>query len=416
MMPAFWIIAGLLAFGVLLLLLRPLLRRPRDDGPSRNAMNAAVYRDQLRELENDVASGTLSRAGYEEARGEIERRLLDDVEDAEAPASSHSRSAVWRAVITIGVPLPAAAFAVYFFVGSPQVMLQGGVDAGAQAQPRISPEQLKAMVVRLAERMEREPEDVEGWIMLGRSYRMLEEFGGAARAYANAVERSEPDANLLADYAEMLAMAQGRNLAGEPERILQRALAVDSHNAKALALSGAAAFERRDYTAATDYWERIAHIIPPDSELARSVRGRIEEARALAKGSETAAGRENPAKRAPAAAAATVSGTVELAPALAAQAAPADTLFVFARATEGPRMPLSIVRAQVKDLPLRFTLDDSSAMAPGMNLSSHKRVIVGARISRSGNASPQPGDLEGYSAAVDVGAAGIQITINSRVP
>lgn len=420
MIGVFWIIAGLLAVGVLLLLLPPLLRRNPDAGTSRDAMNAAVYRDQLLELEGDVAAGTLSRAGYEEARSEIEQRLLEDVSGEGAPAASAS-SPPWRAAIAIGVPLPIVAFAVYFLVGSPQVMLQGGADT--QAAHSVGPDEIRAMVGRLAARMEKEPGNVEGWIMLGRSYTMLEQFGDAARAYANAVERSAPDAALLADYADALAMAQGRNLAGEPEKILQRALAIDPRNVKALALAGTAAFDQRDYAKAVGYWERIVQIAPADSELARSVRGSIEEARELA--GATGQPARAPAvadakavleKGTPVAAAGTVSGLVELAPSLAAKAASTDTVFVFARAADGPRMPLAIMRAQVRDLPLKFSLDDSSAMAPGMNLTSHKQVIVGARVSKSGNAMQQPGDLEGHSASIDVGASDVRIVINRQVP
>lgn len=416
MIGVFWIIAGLLAVGVLLLLLPPLLRRNPDAGTSRDAMNAAVYRDQLLELEGDVAAGTLSRAGYEEARSEIEQRLLEDVSGDGAPAASAS-SPAWRAAIAIGVPLPIVAFVVYFLVGSPQVMLQGGADT--QAAHSVGPNEIRAMVGRLAARMEKEPGNIEGWIMLGRSYSMLEQFGDAARAYANAVERSAPDAALLADYADALAMAQGRNLAGEPEKILQRALAIDPRNVKALALAGTAAFDQRDYAKAVGYWERIVQIAPADSELARSVRGSIEEARELAKATGQSAARAPAmanAKAAPVAAAGTVSGLVELAPSLAAKAASTDTVFVFARAADGPRMPLAIMRAQVRDLPLKFSLDDSSAMAPGMNLSSHKQVIVGARVSKSGNAMQQPGDLEGHSASIDVGASDVRIVINRQVP
>ncbi len=405
----FWVIAGLLAASVLLLLMPPLLRRAPDAGPSRDAMNAAVYRDQLRELKEDVASGALSRSGYEEARREIEHRLLEDVAGT-ATAAPVTRSAAWRAVLVMGVPLPAAAFALYFLIGSPQVVLQGGANADVQAQHSISPDELKAMVAKLAARMEQESEDVEGWIMLGRAYRILEQFDDAARAYANAVERSEPDADLLADYANMLAMGPGQDLAGEPEKILQRALVLDPRNVKALALAGSVAFKRHDYAAAASYWERLVQVVPPDSELARSVHGSLKEARERTQWSSTAE------KETSATASGTVSGIVELAPSLAAQAAPSDTVFVFARAVEGPRMPLAIIRAQVKDLPLSFTLNDSHAMAPGMNLSSYKQVIIGARISRSSDAAPQPGDLEGYGVPVDVGTAGIQITINSRIP
>lgn len=414
MISAFWIISGLLAAGVLLLLLPPLLRKAPDAGPSRDAMNAAVYRDQLRELEADVASGTLSRGGHEEARCELERRVLEDVSGTGAVAPS-AGSPAWRAAIAVGVPLPVAAFALYFMIGNPQVMLPGGADAGIQAPHSTDAEQIKVMADRLAARMEREPDDVEGWIMLGRSYGILDRFADAARAYANAVARSGPDAALLADYADALAMAQGRNLAGEPEKILRRALAIDPRNVKALALAGTAAFDRQDYTGAVGYWERIVELVPAGSELAQSVQGSIAEARELAGKSGTSAPATGATAARPAAAGGTVSGIVELSPALAARVAPTDTLFVFARVTEGPRMPLAIIRTQAKELPLKFTLDDSSAMAPGMTLSSRKHVVIEARVSKTGSAMRQPGDLEGASPAVEVGAAGITVLIRSEV-
>jgi cytochrome c-type biogenesis protein CcmH len=264
--------------------------------------------------------------------------------------------------------------------------------------------------------MEKEPDNVEGWTMLGRSYTALGEFAEAARAYGNAVARSGSDATLLADYADALAMAQGRRLDGEPEKLIERALAIDPQNLKALALAGSAAFERHEYAAAAGYWERILKVLPEDSQFTQSVRASIAEARELAKqpgAPVSVAGEATASDKAPPAAKA-VSGIVQLAPALAARVAPDDTLFVFARAAEGPRMPLAVVRARAKDLPFKFTLDDRNAMAQGMKLSSQKQVIVGARISKSGNATPQNGDLEGVSQPVAIGATGVIVLVNAE--
>jgi cytochrome c-type biogenesis protein CcmH len=211
-------------------------------------------------------------------------------------------------------------------------------------------------------------------------------------------------------------MAQGKRLDGEPEKLIERALAIDPQNLKALALAGSAAFERRDYPAAAAYWERILKVVPEDSQFTQSVRASIAEARQLAK----QAGAPAPVARAPAApekappAANAVSGVVQLAPALAARVAPDDTLFVFARAVEGPRMPLAVVRATAKDLSFKFTLDDRNAMAAGMKLSSHKQVIVGARISKAGTATPQSGDLEGVSQPVEIGASNVTVLVSAE--
>ena len=216
--------------------------------------------------------------------------------------------------------------------------------------------------------------------------------------------RSPRDAQLLADLADVLAMTRGGagagNLQGEPEQLVLRALEIDPKNLKALALAGTAAFERKDYSSAVRYWERMLPLVPADSEDARSIQGSLAEARAL--------GGKSPPGNA-------VKGMVRLSSKLAAAAAPDDAVFIFARAAEGPAMPLAVKRARVRDLPLEFSLDDSMAMAPGMNLSAHARVVVGARVSKSGLATPQPGDLQGLSKPVSNDARGVSVVIDSVV-
>jgi cytochrome c-type biogenesis protein CcmH len=415
-MILFWSVVSLFIAAALGLLLPPLLRRrTAAPGASRKATNVAVYRDQLRELEQDLAVGVLSRERYEEAKREIERRLLDDVGDG-VEESAHVGTTGRNAAVVIGAALPLVAFALYFAVGDFPALLPGGAANPQSEAHNVSEAQIRELTGRLAARMEKEPDNVEGWTMLGRSYTALGEFAEAARAYGNAVARSGSDATLLADYADALAMAQGRRLDGEPEKLIERALAIDPQNLKALALAGSAAFERHDYPAAAAYWERILKVVPEDSQFAQPVRASIAEARELAKQpsapvsvarAATAADKAPPAAKA-------VSGIVQLAPALAARVAPDDTLFVFARAAEGPRMPLAVVRARAKDLPFKFTLDDRNAMAQGMKLSSQKQVIVGARISKSGNATPQNGDLEGASPPVEIGASGVTVLVNAE--
>jgi len=202
-------------------------------------------------------------------------------------------------------------------------------------------------------------------------------------------------------------MAQGRTLKGEPEKLLKRALAADPKNVKALVLAGTAAFDRNDKAGAIRYWERALLVLPAESEMA----GRVRESIAEAGGSTEFA----QAKPAPVQAGARVSGVVSLHPTLAGKVAPDDTVFIFARAAEGPRMPLAILRKRARDLPVKFTLDDSMAMAPQMKLSAFPRVVIGARVSKTANATPSPGDLQGLSQAVTVGATGVAVTIDSEV-
>lgn len=405
-MTAFVLIAGLLAIGALAFVVLPLLKRGSNSGVSRNAINVAVYRDQLRELEADLRAGTLAQDQYERSRGEIETRLLQDVSATEGVAA---RPGSKLGAIAFAIALPVCALAIYLVVGNPQAIQMAGTPQSTAHG--VSGEQMLAIVEKLAARMRANPEDPEGWKILARSYAALGRFKEASEAYANATARSPGDAQLFADYADALAMAQGRSLEGEPEKLIARALAVDPRNVKALALAGTVAFNRKDYAKAVEYWERILAVVPPDSESAQGARANIAEARSLAGGTLAA---QPPA--APAAADATrVSGTVKLAPALAAKVEPNDTVFIFARAAEGPRMPLAILRRQASDLPVEFALDDSMAMTPQMKLSSFPLVVIGARVSKSANATPQPGDLEGLSAPIKAGANGVSVVIDSEV-
>lgn len=407
-MTAFVVIAGLLAITALAFVVLPLLKRGRDASVSRNAINVAVYRDQLRELEADLRAGTLAQDQYEHSRQEVEARLLQDVGGTEAAVRPRSE---WGA-IAFAIALPACALVIYLVVGNPQAIQMAGAPQGAPHG--VSEEQVLAMVEQLAARMRANPEDPAGWKILARSYAALGRFKAASEAYANAAARDSNDAQLLADYADALAMAQGRTLEGEPEKLIARALAIDPTNTKALALAGTVAFNRKDYAKAVQYWERILAVVPPDSEIAQGARSNIADARALAGGAPVAATPAAPAQ-APAAATARVSGVVRLAPALAARVEPNDTVFIFARAAEGPRMPLAILRRQARELPIEFALDDSMAMTPAMKLSSFPQVVIGARVSRSANATPQPGDLEGLSAPIKAGANGVSVLIDSEV-
>ncbi len=391
-MTLFWLIGGALALAALAWLLRPLAARASAAAPSRNAANLAVYRDQLRELEADRAAGTLTAEDYERARAELELRLLRDVGESEAPpARRPARTATW----TVAAAVPSLALLVYLVVGNPSAIDREEVH-------RASAAQVEAMVERLAARLRENPDDADGWKLLGRSYAVMGRYEAAADAYARAAVRAPRDAQLLADFADVLAMARGQSLQGEPEKLVLRALELEPGNLKALALAGTAAFERKDFTGAAAYWERMLSHVAPDSEEARSIRQNVAEARALAN------------ERKPDAAAG-VQGTVTLSSKLKDQAAPDDTVFVFARAADGPPMPLAVARIRVRDLPYRFRLDDTMAMTPAMKLSTFPKVVVAARVSKTGSATAQPGDLQGASAPVPNDATAVAVVIDSLV-
>jgi cytochrome c-type biogenesis protein CcmH len=389
-MTLFWLVGAALAAAVLVLLLRPLLKHRNAATISRREANIAIHRDQLRELDADVKGGLLAPADYERARRELEARLLDDASATPLPARSASgRRLAW----TLGAGIPLLGLGIYLVVGTPSALLP-------QSDPHsITAQQLEGMVERLAARLRENPDDVEGWKLLGRSYSVLGRFGESAEAYAKAAARAPRDAQLLADFADVLAMARGQSLEGEPEKLVLRALEIDPANLKALALAGTAAFARKDYVRAAAHWEKMLAHVAPDSEDARAIRANVQEARSLA-----GLGRRE------------LKGTVTLSPKVREHAQADDTVFIFARAAEGPAMPLAVKRVKVRELPVSFALDDSMAMAPGMNLSAHARVVVVARVSRSGSPTPQPGDLQGTTAPIANDAHGVSVVIDSVVP
>ncbi|MCB1906834.1 MAG: c-type cytochrome biogenesis protein CcmI [Rhodocyclaceae bacterium] len=400
-MITFWVVSAMLMAGALLFIVPPLLGgRVRLGGSADHQVaNLSVLRDQLRELEGEHRAGEISDAQFEKARGELERRVLDESAAAESAVAGRPPTGL---VATIVLLVPALAIPLYLYLGSPEALSPATVAARANEAEghALTAEQVQAMVDKLAARLRETPDDAEGWIMLARSYNALGRYGDAAEAFRTLTRLLPADAQLLADYADTLAMSRGRQLSGEPESIITRALELDARNVKALALAGTAAFERADYAAAIGFWERIQTQVQPDSPTARSVAGSIAEAR-----NRLGAAGGGVAAAATAAPQVSVSGRISADPSIADRLQPDDTVFVFARAVGGPRMPLAIVRKQVRDLPFDFTLDDSMAMTPAARLSSFQRVEVGARVSRSGNAMPQPGDIDIFSGAFDPHAA-----------
>jgi cytochrome c-type biogenesis protein CcmH len=275
---------------------------------------------------------------------------------------------------------------------------------------------------------------MEGWLMLGRTYAMMQRFGEAKEAYEKVLALAPENPEVITDYADIVAMTNNGSLIGKPLELIGKALRLDPQNPKALALAGTAEFERRRYKDAAAYWERLLVLVPPaETELAESVRNSIAEAKSLAsgKGSTVARAPHQPssgqvppsAENKPGSASAaggatsgTLSGKVTLSPALAGKVSPNDSLYVFARAKTGPRAPLATLRLQVKDLPANFSLNDSMARS-GVQLSTFPdEVIVGARVSKSGSPMPQGGDLQGLSQPVRIGATGINVVIDQQLP
>jgi cytochrome c-type biogenesis protein CcmH len=317
----------------------------------------------------------------------------------------------WLA-IAIGVGVPLLAVTLYQRLGEP-----GAIDpppapaaGGGQRQPAV-----EDMVARLAERLASEPDSSEGWLLLGRSYMALERYAEAADAYGTAHRLLGDSAELLSDLAEAEALTQGQNFLGIPGERLETALRLDPEYPRALWLGAFAAMQRGETDLAVGRWQSLLDNQPADSEAASILRDLIANAGTgadVAAGGTAAAGEPLATDTGPG-----LTVNVILADHLAAELDGGETLFVFARAAQGPPMPLAVARGQVSDLPLTVTLDDSMAMAPGMKLSNFDRVVVGARISMSGSPTASSGDLQGFSGPVSTsGDSTVNVAITEKVP
>ena len=402
----FAIIAAALLVVVLVIILRPLLRSEKSTAEDealassdQREANLEIYREQLADLERDRADGSLAEVDFLAARGELQRRLLDEVQpDSGVRLKRGGRGAAY--VLLLALPL--LSVAGYLILGRPQAL------DPASTQPRMNEQQIDSMLVQLEQKLKAKPDDHKGWVMLARSYKVLGRFAEAAQAYSHGGPLLEGDSTLLADYAEVLAQAN-RKFDGKPMELIAAALKIDPAEPQALFLAGAAASERRDFAAVVDYWGRLLPQLEAGSEEAKSLGEAVDKARAIVEGK---VGTAEPTAQAPE----TVSGEVALSGKVAAQAKPDDLLFVFARPDEGSRMPLAVVRAKVADLPLQFSFDDSMALSGGQKISDLGTISIEARVAKAGKAQSSSGDLFGIVKGVKPGTRDVKVVIDQVQP
>jgi cytochrome c-type biogenesis protein CcmH len=395
-MNGFVVAAAVTVALVLVLLMRPYFRRIVPGATSRQDLNSAIYRDQLAKLEQDLSEGTLGKEDYAQARAELQRRLLEESQDRDDAAKLNPPR---KTMVGIGIALPLVAGAFYLMIGSPASMSPSG------AHEMADPKELERMVVALAEKLEKEPDNPKGWSMLARSYKVMGRSVEAEKAFERAGSFIDDDASMLAAYADVVATNAGGSLAGKPTVLIQKALKADPDHPMALWLSGTADLEAKKYGQALQTWERLAAMLPPGSEDARMLEGAINDVRV-----RSGLAAKAPSTAVAAAAGGNVSGTVELDPALKGKAGPNDTVMVVAR-LPGTRMPLAAVRLRASELPVKFVLDDSQSMNPQSPLSAATEVEVEARISKSGMAKAESGDLISAAQTVKVGTAGIALRV-----
>ncbi|MBL8519732.1 MAG: c-type cytochrome biogenesis protein CcmI [Betaproteobacteria bacterium] len=450
-MTGFVLVAILMGAVAMAFVLVPLLRRGAPAASAWDAANVAVFRSQKREIEDEFARGQIDQAERDAALAELTGRVAEEVpaQSTQGPASRDDRA--WPVIAVLAAVLPVAAAGLYLSLGSLRAltldpmapMSQAPVEAdahpgdGADPGTNIPDAKIVEMVDTLAKRMEQNPSDPKGWMLLARSQAALGRLPDALKAYEKAVSLKGDDAQLLADYADVAAMAQQGRFDGKPQALIARALKVDPNHLKTLVLAATAELKSGNSKASLAYWEKLRTLVPKESDDYRQVEAIIADVKAGKSTFLTANAAPAPAAPvpppvaqrpdAPAPAKATaaasgnarVTGAIRLAPELAARLAPGDTLFVFARAKEGPRMPLAVLRLPAPkpgEFPKAFELTDGMAMAPGMSLSSFPEVIVEARISKTGNAQLSPGDLTGQSAPIKSTASGVSITIDKVAP
>jgi len=377
-------------------------RKPATQASQAKA-NAKVYRDQITDLDREHDSGHISDQEWQQSRDELSLRLLEDTSAVDDPAAKAEKPALWTAVV-LAVALPLGSMGLYMWVGQPEALNP----LALKTPDQVDPKDLAKMAQTLAEKLKDKPDNLQGWVMLGRTYRTLENFDAALRAYDSALKLSADD-DLKLERIEIIAMQRRGQFEGEPWDVIREVLQRDPQHFGALLTAGSASYAEGKFADALKYWEQARKPLDannPDLEGLESAIAAVRERLGMP-----------PAKATPAATSGlNVTGQVNLSASLKSKASPNDVVFIYATPANGDRMPLAIFKTTVSQLPLNFTLDDSTAMTPDRKLSAAGEVMVKVRVSKSGNAMPQSGDLSGSLGPVKVGAKGLKLEIKDQIP
>lgn len=394
-MTNFFIPAFLLLVLVLLLLLRPFLFPAKVQATSRRQMNAAIYREELDKLEVERNTGLITEVDYEIAHAEMRQRLFQDTneEDDLATLGSTKKTAIGICIFIVVI-----SSGLYFSFGDVYRVAQ------KNSETPMSQEGVEKMVTEFAAKMEKDPSNLQGWVMLARSYRILGRNQDAVKAYERAGSFVDSDPQLLADYADTLAANANGNFAGKPLSLINQALKLDSNNLMALWLSGTAAFNANNYRSAAQTWEKLASQLPPNSEELKMIEGSIAEARSKG-GLSPKASTISSAKG--------ISGQIELTSDMKSRVKQGDTVMVIARQV-GERMPVAVFKTPVAQFPMSFLLNDALAMNPGVPLSKLTEVSIEVRISKTGMAKPETGDLISAVKTIKVGAENVRLLVDQE--
>lgn len=396
-MTEFWLGAGLLLLAALGFLLIPTLRgRRQQQEEDRTALNVALYQERVAELAAQQAAGVLDDAQLASGRDEAARELLADTEGAEAPRQGHLGKVL---PLLAAVLVPVVALGLYLHFGAADKVELTQEFAAA-------PKTMEEMTTRLERAVQAQPDSAEGLYFLGRAYMAEQRPADAAKAYERAVALAGRQPELLGQWAQALYFAANKQWSAQVQALTDEALKADPNEVTSLGLRGIAAFEGERYQEAIDYWNRLLAQLPEGDASRAALQGGIDRA-AERLGGNTGKP-ETPV-------AARLKVRVELAPALKDKVKPDDTVFIFARATNGPPMPLAAKRVTVAQLPLEVELSDADAMMPQMKLSDFAEVQLVARVSRAGQ--PTHGEWIGQGAPLPSKTQATQLlTIDSPDP
>lgn len=400
----FWIIAAILIVGVLYSLLKPLLRASNDIGTDRKTHILKVYKERLQLLAVQHDNGEISSDAFQQAKDELELTLANELPavDDDVHTSLVAKPNASMPII-IGLGVPVLAISLYLAWGNQQA-LQPQLATTEQSMPSID-----EMVAQLKERVLINPEDIQGWLMLGRSHSALNQFSEARDAYMQAYQRSPDSPDILLSLAEVIGRMNGNALIGEPTELIDKALQLAPQSRHARALKGISLFQQGNSQTALSIWKTLLAEDSSNPQERELIQDFIKQAETNNNATPSSTSTNDTAAK--------VTVKVSLAPDLVVQTEPSDTVFIFAKAQQGPPMPLAIVRKTVADLPISVTLDDQTAMLPQMTLSKFTAVIITARISKSGDAQASSGDLQGISSVVDPKQqTHIELLINKQIP
>jgi len=396
-----FIISAVLIIGLTILVIAwALLKNSKNNEINRSQSNLSILQESLKSLEKDLKEGLITNEQYQFQKTELEQRTVEEViqlQDASEKEYVSKDSSKWIPYTLIGF-IPLIVVSLYLILGSPGAIF-------VQKDPQAK--QIEEMVSQLEERLKKEPKNVDGWMFLGRSYAAMNRLVEARMAYQKAIALDPKNDHLLADLADLISYQQ-KGINAEALDYVDQALKINPKNPKALALRGSASFDQKNYSAAIKDWSlAITALDPKDQEFITGLQDSIAEAQSKIKSTS---------KTTPQSIKANVSGTVQLSQEFKSKINPQDSVFIYARALTGPKMPLAIIRVQAKDLPYSFELNDSQAMSPQMSLSQFKEFSIYARVSKSGNALPQAGDFIGQIDNVQLGAKQLRLVIDKIQP